>query len=477
MKHNCLKSEPVAVLIPNGIVNLEKAVSGTGLQPDRIRLILEQIRLARLMSMSTSNWKKNTQFSQGWTSLHSKILIKAGTDEYSKYMTWLIENKIIEVRKNANGTKSYSVNGKSQQFRIAPEILKPINGKYFHREIITDYKTIKSVFLLKKYFGDKPIKKSSLVLTDIHHQLIYMMSEVKFNMELFDKIRHTPDFFQSFTSDKLGMLDEYRELMEAINEGEIKFATVDRFGERLHTPYSNLWGTLRKFIYFKNSPNDSLVVLDFANSQPYFSSVCTSTKFIEEILPEFINCIPIITNANTTDDFSSFVRMCSDGTIYDFWSTARGIKRENAKEEIINIIMFGKPKSTLAVIRKTRKIFGAHFPSVLKMFDQIKTTNADDLPFIKTLYIDKQNNFTGRKDLYKNLSCMMQRAESRMVIGKIAPALIKAGLVPFITVHDSFIVLQQHEEKVRKVIQEEFEKLVVQPPKVKSTKIFVPLGK
>ena len=467
-KHGLI--EPISVSIPNGFNPLEYDLLKSGLVIDRIKLILHQIYLTKIMSMGRDG---DTSI-QGWFPLHSKILKLAGTKHYAKYVTWLIDNNIIELKKNFNGTKNYSVNGKSQQFRFVPEILKSVNGRLFHREIIRDYKTIKSGKLLKEYFAERPINNSSLELNDTHKHLISMTEGVKFNLRLFDSIRYTPDFLNSITSDESELLDEYHEKMEAINEGEIKFATVDRFGERLHTPLTNLWSVLRNFMYFKDFPNEPLVVLDFANSQPYFSSVCASIKLMEEILPEFINCIPIIQNANITDDFSAFARMCSDGSIYNFWATARSITRKEAKHELIVHVMFGKSKSTHAIIKKTRKIFGAHFPSVLKMFDEIKTANADDLPFIKTIYVDEQNNFSERKDLYKNLSCMLQRAESRMVIGKIAPALIEAGLIPFITIHDSFIVMHRHEEKVRKIIKEEFERLEAHPPNVKSTQLFVP---
>ena len=465
--HKCRIIEPLSVSIPNGFNPLENDLLPNGLVMDRLKLILHQLYLLKVMSLVSDN----DIAGGGWVSLHSKILKLAGTKHYVKYISWLLSNNIIELKKNYNGTKKYSVKNRSQEFRFSSDVLKSINGTLFHVEKITDFKTVKAGNRLKKYFAERPIKNSRNELTSIHHQLIRMTESVKFRLELFEEMRYADDFLKSVSADKTKLLDEFQELLKAINQGNVKFATVDEFGERLHTPLTNLWSGLRKFMYFNDFPNDDLVALDFANSQPYFSSVCGSVKFVKEILPEFKSCIPVIQKANDSEDFKAFASLCSEGSIYDFWAAARGIVREKAKNELMAQVMFGKPKSTHAIIRNTRKIFGSHFPSVLKMFDQIKTMNDDTLPFVKALYLDEQKKFTGRKHFYKNLACMMQRAESRLVIGKIAPALIATGLVPFITVHDSFIVRNCHEESARKVIQAEFEKLNIQPPKVKATEL------
>jgi len=74
----------------------------------------------------------------------------------------------------------------------------------------------------------------------------------------------------------------------------------------------------------------------------------------------------------------------------------------------------------------------------------------------------------GKAALHKNLSCMMQRAESRMILNRISPKLIEAD-VKFLTVHDSFIVNPKQEKLVRSVIRGEFEMLGVMGPKLKST--------
>ena len=64
---------------------------------------------------------------------------------------------------------------------------------------------------------------------------------------------------------------------------------------------------------------------------------------------------------------------------------------------------------------------------------------------------------------------MMQRAESRTMLKRIAPKLIEAGITTFLTVHDSYNISPQREQVVRKIVESEFRMLGVEPPKVKST--------
>jgi len=257
------------------------------------------------------------------------------------------------------------------------------------------------------------------------------------------------------------------ELMEAFNEGRIDIGFVDRFGERLHTPISNMWKELRQFMYFKDAPDSRLVELDISNSQPYFSSLCVNPNVIRRLLPEFSVCASFLEQLDVNDDCKHYSYLCRTGKIYETWAALRKIDRDSAKDEFIRSIMFSRNRPTRLEVKKARNHFRMVFPTVDRMFAYIKSLDEIRLPFMTSTYTDHYGRFEGRKSYFKNLSCAMQRIESRVFIKAICPALITLGIPRFLTVHDSIIVEERYAEQARRVMQEQFEMLAVRPPFIK----------
>ena len=91
----------------------------------------------------------------------------------------------------------------------------------------------------------------------------------------------------------------------------------------------------------------------------------------------------------------------------------------------------------------------------------------EKLPFITKTFLNRYGFFEGEKSYHKALACMMQRMESRIMLLRIAPKLIEAGLTPFVTVHDSFILPAHFAKKAEEIITNEFKILGVNHPQIK----------
>jgi hypothetical protein len=131
-----------------------------------------------------------------------------------------------------------------------------------------------------------------------------------------------------------------------------------------------------------------------------------------------------------------------------------GISRKEAKGQFFGAILF----SNLRVSKKFKAMkyaFIDSFPSVHHFLTIIKKMDLNGFSEIAEVlgYVST-----------KKFSCAMQRLESRLIIQKVSGRLITDGVGPFITIHDSFIILPQDCTTVIKTIQDTFSYLNLPPP-------------
>jgi len=258
---------------------------------------------------------------------------------------------------------------------------------------------------------------------------------------------------------KTNLIDEI-ELIHSINEGMFD-TKIDQFGERLHSPLKRVSRRVRPFMYFEEN-KEELVCYDISNSQLYFITLLLNDNIVNSIIPEFRPILEFSSQFKDKEDFKEFITTAIDGSIYTNWQAKRNLEsRDIAKSELIKILFAGKNiKMPSAVFfRKT-------FPSVWAFFDKIKSLDEKQLPFIRNSYLDS-NGYYKENSLHCNLSCAVQRLESRIFIKRIGQALIDNGIKPFFTIHDSVYFPKSLTEKVHQIILNEFELLNVTPPKLK----------
>ncbi|MGP8216422.1 MAG: hypothetical protein ACLQQ4_12705 [Bacteroidia bacterium] len=462
---------PIKAYLPVGMPDIDALVEGTGLNPDRVRAIYHQFYMKRLADASNDNVVKTDKFKGGWVSLNSELLKKVATNQYCRYMDFLENKGLILVRYTRTGSKSYSKNGSSIQYKIPIDLLRSVYGvRHFRKEKITGHATLKAIDELKQSFRFTP-NDNHLPLSPIYEIMREMLKMVRFDIDKAeDFLNRVAKKLITVRPTKSGTERSYSEmliLMDAVNEGSIERCVVDKFGERFHTQISNLWKELRPFMYFTDEPNRPLVALDLANSQPYFYSIAIDSALVDKVLPEFSPCIPYLDRIKNNADYKLFAELCATGCLYEYWMQLRGFDRDAAKNEIFRV-MFSRNLRQGVEKRPHVLAFKKEFPSVYGCFFAIKNLTKRHLPFIETLFLKDTGVYEGQKASYKVISTMAQRMESRIIIHRIAPKLIEQGITPFITVHDSFIIKKGFEMRAKQLMEDEFRALGVIPPKIKT---------
>lgn len=478
------KYKSINAYVPIGLGNIEKLVEGTKFKPDRIRAIYHQLFLNRLADSTNKDLIEKPKFKNGWVSVHSAVFKKVATNEFIEYLNFLeVKGLMLKRRDNITGGKKYTPNSESQQYKIPEQLLNiPNEVRHFKKEKIHDHCTLKSIHILKESYR----KSVKLVqLSPIHEQLKEMLSFLRFNTEAAEA------YIKKIKSGEIQIKGEpiektksrnYRELlllMDAVNEGNYLRCSVDLFGERFHTPISNLWKKLRPFIFFSDHEDQPLRILDLSNSQPFFASISIDSNAIGKVLPEYLKTINGLEEVKKNQDFKTFAELCAKGKLYEYWRDIRNFEKNDAGRNIakaeIFTIMFDKKRK----IKNTEKAehkefyemlkqFANHFPSIYKCFNKIKSSDEELLPFIKSVFINEYGAFEGKKSYHKVLASMMQRMESRIMLHRIAPKLIEIGITPFVTVHDSFILPSKYADIALQIIAKEFKMLGIQPPHIKN---------
>jgi len=473
-----VKYKTIKGYVPIGLPPIEELAEESGLNGDRFIVFFHQWYMTRLLQMSSEKIRETEMHIQGWAALHSDLLERSVGSDYKRWVEFLEKKRIIQLRRDPiTGRVKYNPGKRSVQYRISPEMFMGEDIERYRKETITDHRTLHAIIKLKEMKRLEQIERAVLDLNCM--RLNEMMTKVKFDLPsarmFLDqvvkgkiKIRKTKKGGERNYADMLLQ-------MQAFNEGLSRPVLKDKFGERFHTVFTSLWKPLRPFIRLDGS-DEAPGVTDIANSQPYFSSIAINPNLIEQILPEFKACIPVLQKLKGMPDYELFAKLCAEGSLYEHWMSLRGMtkeERDDAKEEIFrnmfsknrmpNKMRYGKPNPEYVM----RSMFKEEFPSVAKAFQIIKSMSEKELPFIENLFLDKKGVFEGKKGYHKSLAAMMQKMESRIFLGRIVPRLLKLGIGPFLTVHDSVIMKPEYLKLVEDEIRSEFLALGVHPPKLK----------
>lgn len=464
------KYNPVAAYVPIAFPKIEELLTGTNLSPDRMRAILHQFYAARLLETANEDKRDSDLYRAGYVIVSSVFLKVAGTDDYKKYLDFLEQKKLVVPKRNTSGNKSYIRNSFCTAYKITPKLLiSHISNRHYREETIRCQRVLKSIHLLSKKFRERIQPKNHLPFDSIHEQIIDMLKTARFDMQAAD------EYIGKIKLGEIKLKDEKKknrpygdwlELIAAFNRGEYT-CVRDKFGERLHTPITNLWRELRQFLYFEDAPETKLVEVDIANSQPFFSGMCTHPHIIENLIPEFSFCTNALRLYEAHESIQLYEYYTRTGKLYNYWMNARGLGRDRdaAKEDFI-ALMYNRKRPRSVAARQAKLIFKINFPMMDWIFDYIKSLSENELPFMKDVYIDQYGRFGGRKYYFKNLSAAMQRCESRVFLQKICPSLIENG-IRFITIHDGILVEPEHSQKACKLMEDEFQKLGIQPPLIR----------
>ena len=107
-------------------------------------------------------------------------------------------------------------------------------------------------------------------------------------------------------------------------------------------------------------------------------------------------------------------------------------------------------------------------PNLKAFIDDVKTLTEEQLPFIKTSYLDGKGVYKPNS-YHCNLACAVQRLESRIFIKRFGQNLLNANVEPFFTMHDSIYYPENLRNKVAESFNQTFAELGIPKPKIKTS--------
>lgn len=471
--------------VPIGIGDLQEMLAGTGLSVERIWLLFHQLFLSRLRFAHNKSQRGTWLYKEGWVPVDSRILKILLTKIYIRYLEWAEENNLIQRRRDVITNRiKYVAGSHSQMIRISPALLhKSGTLRHFVKQPITEYKAIKAINNVKEEYRNRhEASKWYHLVNNTHHAIMDMNRLIRFRIDEAELFLNKK-YCQAKTQSSRRLLQDYLQIIEAMNDGSLDYFSVDAFGNRLHTPITGLYGELRSFMYFENNPDEPLVHIDIRNSQVYLvSCIIANPAVIDKVLPEFSLCKEALETYKNHDDVSVFYNNCYNGIIYE--SLAKEITetetdaqlnleqfeaiRNKAKTKLISFL-YSKLNSEKSV-DDFKSLFQSRYPNVISAIGHIKSLGEKYFPFMREFYTDRRTGkYVGDIATHKNLSRMMQLMESRIILGMVSTSLIQTGIVPFVTIHDAFIVPLHNSLQVQTVIQEAFRNIGLTPPKLKVT--------
>ena len=302
----------------------------------------------------------------------------------------------------------------------------------------------------------------------VHKHLFRWLNRLELDRLMAEQIIDQTDFSDSRLS-----IDEMRDMnrlsVQAIIEGRWEFG-VCNYG-RVHTLVTRLLKALRNRLMIDGKP---LVTIDIANSQPLFLLAAiiddlqanqTLPKAQKEpfgsrnptpsslhpytppISAEDTGIEPLTTSSQLPEDLNRYRMLCETGRLYEYLMARMGWTDGKAafKDEELFRCLYGTNGSKDAE--------GKHSPS------RLQPVLEADFPTVWN-YIRAWKKRHG----YRDLSCQMQREESRLMIeGVCGRLMVEHPDCPLVTIHDSIMTTPDWVETVRATIMAEFGRIGIQP--------------
>lgn len=479
------------VMIPIGVPDINTTFQGTKFNPDVVRAIIGIISLQwrrkreRIKKIHGTNVKRTIVPE---IEIRSTTLQILGGKYYKQYINKLTEFGWITIKtKPGNKKPSYWNGASAAKYKFNESILiKPGDLRKFRREYITDPKVLsqlKKVAIETNLFIDK--KREDMVVDDITKLIWTNSDKIRVDMESVESIKIKK-------GTKPGISMEQRDFLlcvgEAINEGLARYYKVDSFGRRVHHVLTNLNSAIRPSLYFEGYEDMPTTICDFKNSQPYLCSLLLmKPELCLEMVPEFAPLEKVIHGVEKSVDVATFNYVCSTGELYTQWALANRIiirkvkkmskkKRDIAKKLFMRFINAAPEPDGWGVNNrklkfKTDMAFRGSYCTTYHAICAIKSVPQNYLPFMQQHYDKRRakDKAIGKEEKgsysYLNLPAILQRLESE-ILRRISRRLVEAGITLFVTVHDSWLLLEKDAEQATRIIKTYFNELGVQPPEI-----------
>ena len=316
---------------------------------------------------------------------------------YNFYIEYLIDNKIIQLKKN------YQKGKRSRVYSISSDILI---------DDILRYKNFDKV-LMKKYINryyQFEIDNTEYISKELKNKLINDLYSVKIQYE------KSIYFLDHLKDEDLSVYNRNRYSVESINDTHI-FYHFDHYG-RMHSNFTILKTFIRKNCLLIDG--EETFEKDLVNSQPLLLY-----KLIKDSGTKWVK----------SDELELFRILVRNGNYYQYLIDSLNLEGKKEAKDLTYKVLFGKNHKN----SRLDKYFENLFPSIHHFIKLYKKEHGD----------------------YKVLAYTLQRMESNLIFNKIIKTMMLIDpSIKMITIHDSIICQSKHRELLNKVfnsmIEEEF---------------------
>jgi hypothetical protein len=316
---------------------------------------------------------------------------------YNFYIEYLIDNKIIQLKKN------YQKGKRSRVYSISSDILI---------DDILRYKNFDKV-LMKKYINryyQFEIDNTEYISKELKNKLINDLYSVKIQYE------KSIYFLDHLKDEDLSVYNRNRYSVESINDTHI-FYHFDHYG-RMHSNFTILKTFIRKNCLLIDG--EETFEKDLVNSQPLLLY-----KLIKDSETKWVK----------SDELELFRILVRNGNYYQYLIDSLNLEGKKEAKDLTYKVLFGKNHKNSRLDRYFENLF----PSIHHFIKLYKKEHGD----------------------YKVLAYTLQRMESNLIFNKIIKTMMLIDpSIKMITIHDSIICQSKHRELLNKVfnsmIEEEF---------------------
>jgi hypothetical protein len=331
--------------------------------------------------------------------LSSEILRKCYGTFYNYYISYLIDNKIVDKKSN------YFAGLKCNTYSLNPIYLKGDKGDLIRWK--NDDK-----ILLKKW-------RRNMLTTEVEKLNDVKKINETVKRKLIDDLFHVEvDFKKASTCLKNlfdeGVIDDIgywknQLSIESIEDGSI-FYVEDSYG-RFHTNYT----VLKKVIRDEHITIDGQEVeeIDIKNSQPLFLSILMKEEGFDKDHPE---------------EYERYYKSVKSGNIYEEYMEVSGWERKVCKKAMYKILFANN--SLKGKNARINKHFKSIYPEVWNWLKLVKDSAGD----------------------HRVIAHSLQRKESNLIFDHICYKIYRdMPEVKIFTVHDSIFFQKKHHDRVRDV--------------------------
>lgn len=340
--------------------------------------------------------------------LNAVVLRKKLGRNYTAYIDYLVDNKIIEKIKNYRAGKI------SRTYKLCDNI---INNKEIKR--VKNYTTVKE--LIEPIFITQD-SNSTLIKEDVKKRLISDLFDIDLNhYKATVSLLISSDFYEEYSEKQtLSGYDQYNWSLGNINKIMNKeiYYKIDDYG-RLHSNFTNINSDIRKNSLSIN--REPIIEFDIPNSQPMFL-----LKSIKNHMSKYII---------DTIEYNKLKDLVINATLYEVLGRMWDIKSKKLIKKQLFAILYG---DTLTIKHKNVKMFKEMFPTIFKFIRDYKKANKN----------------------YKIIAHELQRLESDFIYNHVIDHIYsEIEDIKLFTVHDCVAVPITYEKEVRLIFDYYLNKL------------------